>query len=292
MHDSTGVTDSPQEIDRVAGTGAAQRVDLLERRLAQKREELADLQHQISGLEQHLGRWRAGLTGERLVGALLDGLGDAGWVALHDLRWPGRRRANLDHVLVGPGGVVVVDTKNWSAPVAVRLDGVLQVGTTPRSTASRDAATMTTAVAAVLPPQYRTLVVGALCFTGQLLVPATTREGVVVLGDAHLTEWLRGRQPWLAADEVREVADHLRRELGGMESPDLITTATTAPRTKAPRSGQRPGRRLVRTRPKGRRAAPKPASRESRRLALLAGAVATLIGVTSWVTAFGPLVTP
>ena len=292
MHDTTGVTHSLQGGDRVARAGAAQRVDVLERRLAQKREELAGLQHQIFGLEQNLHRWRTGLTGERLVGALLDGLGDAGWVALHDLHWPGRKKANLDHVLVGPGGVVVIDTKNWSAPVVVRLDGVLQVSGTPRSTASRDAATMTAAVAAVLPPQHRTTVAGVLCFTGQQLVPATTREGVVVLGDASLTDWLRGLQPWLAGDEVREIADHLRRELGGPGSPELLTTAVASPRVKAPRAGHRPGRRPARTRPKGRRAAPKPASKAPRRLVLLAGAVAALVGASSWMNAVGPLVAP
>ena len=43
----------------------------------------------------------------------------------HDVRWPGRRRANLDHVVVGPSGVFVVDTKNWSGRIEVRV-GVLR----------------------------------------------------------------------------------------------------------------------------------------------------------------------
>jgi len=292
MHDSAGATLGSRRSNRVAGAGAAQRVDVLERRLAQKREELAGLQRQILGLEQNLHRWRTGLSGERLVGALLDGLSGAGWVALHDLRWPGRAKANLDHVLVGPGGVVVVDTKNWSAPVAVRLDGVLQVSGTPRSSASRDAASMTTAVAAVLPPQYRTTVAGVLCFTGQPLVPATTREGVVVLGDAHLTDWLLGQQTGLAPDQVSEVVDHLRRELGGAETSSLLTAAAASPPVEAHRPSKRAVERPVRTRPQGRRAAPKPASRGQHRLVLLAGAVATLIGVSSWMSALGPLVAP
>lgn len=311
MDDSTGLTHPPQEGHRAAGAGAAQRVDVLERRLAQKREELAGLEHQIVGLEQDLHRWRTGLTGERLVGALLDGLLDDGWVALHDLHWPGRSRANLDHVLVGPGGVVVIDTKNWAAPVAVRLDGVLQVGGTPRSTASRSAAAMTAAVAAVLPPPYRTTAAGVLCFAGQSLVPETTREGVVVLGEAHLVGWVRGLQAWLAPDEVLEIADHLRRELGGPESPELLTTAVASPTAEASRRGRAPeaarlsarpsarsatGQRAASTRPRGRRAAPKPASRSAtkglRRLVLLAAAVATLVGASSWTNALGPLVSP
>ena len=38
----------------------------------------------------------------------------AEWTALHDVRWPGRRFANIDHIVIGPGGIFVVDSKNWS----------------------------------------------------------------------------------------------------------------------------------------------------------------------------------
>lgn len=34
--------------------------------------------------------------------------------ALHDRRWPGTTAANIDHVVVGPSGVFVIDTKDWS----------------------------------------------------------------------------------------------------------------------------------------------------------------------------------
>ena len=37
------------------------------------------------------------------------------WLVLHDrLLFPGRSESNLDHVLVGPAGVVLIDAKNWS----------------------------------------------------------------------------------------------------------------------------------------------------------------------------------
>ncbi|MFF7352804.1 nuclease-related domain-containing protein [Streptomyces filipinensis] len=32
---------------------------------------------------------------------------------LGDRRWPGTRAANVDMLLVGPGGVFVLDVKNW-----------------------------------------------------------------------------------------------------------------------------------------------------------------------------------
>ena len=62
------------------------------------------------------GRWAAGAAGERRTAEALHGVEREGWAVLHDVRLRGRRW-NLDHVLVGPGGVVVVETKQWRTPV-------------------------------------------------------------------------------------------------------------------------------------------------------------------------------
>ena len=42
-----------------------------------------------------------------------------GFAVLHDRRIPGTR-ANIDHIVVSPAGVFVVDTKNWSGRVEQR----------------------------------------------------------------------------------------------------------------------------------------------------------------------------
>ena len=42
---------------------------------------------------------------------------------LHDLRVPGSR-ANIDHLCVGPGGVTVVDSKNYAGKVRKRSGGL------------------------------------------------------------------------------------------------------------------------------------------------------------------------
>jgi len=62
------------------------------------------------------GRWAAGAAGERATARALAGVERDGWTVLHDVRPPGKRW-NLDHVLVGPAGVVVVETKQWRRPV-------------------------------------------------------------------------------------------------------------------------------------------------------------------------------
>ncbi|NUR30059.1 MAG: NERD domain-containing protein [Catenulispora sp.] len=67
-------------------------------------------------------RTRQGTLGEQWTAALLTRL-PPGWHVLHDRRFPGRGRGNLDHVLVAPGGagVIVVDSKKWHAQWPTQL---------------------------------------------------------------------------------------------------------------------------------------------------------------------------
>ena len=56
--------------------------------------------------------WRREAAGERRTVRLLGQLGRQGWAVLHDLAIPGSQ-ANLDHVVIGPGGVFVIDSKQY-----------------------------------------------------------------------------------------------------------------------------------------------------------------------------------
>ncbi|MEU0481362.1 nuclease-related domain-containing protein [Streptosporangium sp. NPDC006013] len=56
--------------------------------------------------------WRKGAAGERRTARMLRPLNRRGYTVLHDRALP-YGRANVDHLLVGPGGLFVVDTKNW-----------------------------------------------------------------------------------------------------------------------------------------------------------------------------------
>jgi len=55
----------------------------------------------------------------------------AEWTVLHHVRWPGRSGATIDHVVVGPGGVFVIDSspplKSSASACAVAAD-VLAIG--------------------------------------------------------------------------------------------------------------------------------------------------------------------
>lgn len=60
-------------------------------------------------LTRKIDRWRQGAQGEKRVGAILAGLAEQGWLALHDVS---SGRGNVDHILVGPAGLFTIETKS------------------------------------------------------------------------------------------------------------------------------------------------------------------------------------
>ena len=62
------------------------------------------------------GRWRRGADGERATAARLQRLSRRRWVVHHDLAVPGSS-ANIDHLVIGPTGVWVVDSKAYRGRV-------------------------------------------------------------------------------------------------------------------------------------------------------------------------------
>jgi hypothetical protein len=68
--------------------------------------------------------WRRGAEGERHTARLLDRLTGDGYVVFHDLAVPGDTSANVDHLVIGPTGVFVIDSKQWSGSVHQSADGL------------------------------------------------------------------------------------------------------------------------------------------------------------------------
>jgi len=66
----------------------------------------------------HLTAWAIGARGERETEAALERLPE-GFVHLHDRRIPGTR-ANIDHVVIGPTGVFVIESKRMVGRLRVR----------------------------------------------------------------------------------------------------------------------------------------------------------------------------
>jgi hypothetical protein len=75
----------------------------------------------------HEDAWLKGYVGERVFGEQLNSaaLAAGGVAVLHDLVLPGAR-ANVDHVIVGPAGISVVDAKAWGGRVWIGRDTIGQ----------------------------------------------------------------------------------------------------------------------------------------------------------------------
>ena len=67
--------------------------------------------------------WQRGAQGERHTARLLDRLTRDGYVVFHDLAVPDSP-ANLDHLVIGPSGVFVIDSKQWTGSVHQGADGL------------------------------------------------------------------------------------------------------------------------------------------------------------------------
>lgn len=71
---------------------------------------------------QHVANWKRGAEGERRTARALRPLERRGWFVEHDVQREGR--ANFDHVVRGPRGVFLLETKNLAGTVSFE-DGVL-----------------------------------------------------------------------------------------------------------------------------------------------------------------------
>src|SRR5919198_1966485 len=74
--------------------------------------------------------WRRGAVGERRTARLLAALERQGWAVLHDLAVP-RSQANIDHLVIGPGGVFVIDSKQYRGRLQFDQSGRLWHGRYP-----------------------------------------------------------------------------------------------------------------------------------------------------------------
>jgi hypothetical protein len=110
----------------VAGGSAqqefARRQSKREGRIREAHPRLGGLILALSDDPQSTRAWQSGATGERKLSEKLSGLGDS-VIALHDRQVP-QSRANIDHIVVGPAGVYVIDAKRYrNAKIAVRRSG-------------------------------------------------------------------------------------------------------------------------------------------------------------------------
>ncbi|WP_146846533.1 nuclease-related domain-containing protein [Cellulomonas terrae] len=220
-----------------AGFGAEEQASRRARRVAQLRAEEArsceldaEVQARLVRAQRDQRAWSAGAEGERLVAAAIESTARYGWAVLHDLHWPGRPKANLDHVALGPGGVILVDAKNWSGDVTI-VDGRLRQNGYDRTPQVESVASAAADLSAELAPPHRSAVRGIVCLASQDLPPTSSSLGVVVVGRVHLPAYLASLPYRLSPFDVADVGRYLESHLGGATSPGVPT-----PRKRRPSS--------------------------------------------------------
>jgi len=153
--------------------------------------------------------WRRGAAGERRTARLLGPLERQGWAVLHDLALPGGR-ANLDHLVIGPGGVFVIDSKQYRGRLQLDAVGKLWHGRYPLAPALRAVSFEADRAARVLPDPGVAVVPivavqGAQVPWGEVVV-----EGVPVVTARRLPSLLRQLPPVLEPERVAAVASQAR----------------------------------------------------------------------------------
>ena len=134
-------------------------------------------------------------------------------------RGPAGRRSSIEHVVVGPAGVFVVDTKNWAGTVSVRA-GVLRLDKYSRQGAVTHVAEAARAISAQL-RTARCPVRPVLCLVRDEPISADC-DGVLVCSTANVVE----RAAVAAAGAGRRAVQRLARDLAGPALP-LAPAATS-----------------------------------------------------------------
>ncbi len=177
-----------------------------------------------------------GVQGEEEVARLLDVLDGAGWRVLHDRCKAAGSPANIDHIAVGPPGVLVIDAKHWAGGQVHLDDRGLAHNGRRRDEVLHDVV-HTTQVVATHARRAAPAVVscGVLAFVGDA-GPAQPvfHHGVTVLGADHLQRWLTDQPARLSATQVQHVASTLDAALpprtGGSTRPLTVPTVVSAAR--------------------------------------------------------------
>jgi hypothetical protein len=153
--------------------------------------------------------WRRGAAGERCTARLLDPLERHGWTVLHDLAVPGST-ANLDHLAIGPGGVFVIDSKQYRGRLRLDAVGKLWHGRYPLAPTLRAVSWEADQAAQVLPDPGMAVVPIVVVHGAQVPWGKVVTHGVPVVSARRLPSMLRQLPAVLGPERVAWLADQAR----------------------------------------------------------------------------------
>jgi hypothetical protein len=134
--------------------------------------------------------WRRGAVGERRTARLLGQLERHGWAVLHDLAVPGSR-ANLDHLAIGPGGVFVIDSKQYRGRLQLDPSGRLWHGRNPLAPTLQAVSFEADQAAQVLPDPGVVVLPIVVVHGAQVPWGKVVADGVPVVAARRLPSMLR-----------------------------------------------------------------------------------------------------
>lgn len=152
-----------------------------------------------SRIDHGLERRIRGVRAEEHVGAILDSLAPSGWRSLHDVA---TGRGNIDHIVVGPGGVITVETKSCNGALSLtRLDEAWL----------RQAYAERKCLEEMIGERVDALLVLSNAY---LIERGVSRQrGVLVLSSRLLAKHLARRRPLYSPSEVEELHARVVRAL-------------------------------------------------------------------------------
>ncbi len=145
-----------------------------------------------------------GYKTERQVAGSLAPLAVAGYTFLHDRGWPGSRRAQIDHLVIGPGGLFIVDTKSW-AEVTIDDGRIFRGDSDETDSINRLADVAYGAQAALAEVGLAAGEVRAVVVLANQSMPATEVGFVTVVGERHAAKHINSRGTRLTPKQIETV---------------------------------------------------------------------------------------
>jgi Nuclease-related domain len=153
--------------------------------------------------------WRRGAAGERCTARLLAPLERQGWAVLHDLAVPSSR-ANIDHLVIGPGGVFVIDSKQYRGRLQLDPSGRLWHGRYPLAPTLQAVSFEADQAAQILPDSGMAVAPIVAVHGAQVPWGKVVTQGVPVVSARRLPSMLRTLPAVLGPERVAWLTDLAR----------------------------------------------------------------------------------
>ena len=182
-------------------------------------------------------RIEKGNAGENQVAGLLDVLDGAGWHVLNDRYQSAQSRVNIDHILIGPPGVCVIDSKNWSGGRLTFDNRGMTMGRYRRDDELRSVKEAAIVVGRRAQQAVAEAITGpVLAFAQPVGLEAPVFEhGVVCLEAGQLLSWLTSVPQNLTPQQVHQLGSTLDAAFpprAGGQNPFTVAAMTRAPKTQ------------------------------------------------------------